>query len=455
MEEKVLKIEKLIYSGKGLAREGNYPIFAEDACPADEVKIEIFKRNKSYGLGKITEIITPSPHRIKPFCPMHNVCGGCGLQYVSYEEQLAQKQNIVKETVSKVLGKEIPVLPVKHADNDKNYRCKVQYPVSQTKVSKKILAGYFKKNSHETVNIKYCPVQPEILDRITEFIRQTATELKISGYDEKNHNGLLRHIIYRYSAFNGEILIVLVVNSQNIDKKLKPLAEKLTVFKEITGIAINFNTKKTNVITGEKTSLLLGKDFITEKIGDVKYKISATSFFQVNPYAAKIMFDTAKEMIEKNSETPSILDAYSGVSAFGLQMKDIAKEIICVEENTSSTNDALENVKMNNAKNVKVINSDASKTFEQFVKEQKTFDVVLLDPPRKGCSTDSIEYASKLSKKIIVYVSCNPASLARDLKHLEEKGFEAKYIQPVDMFCHTPHIESVVLLCKNVHKMIK
>lgn len=443
-----VKIQKLLYGGKSLAKIDGFPVFVEGGCPEDIAEIKIVKRNKSYAIGQIVDLKTPSQHRVKPFCPMHNVCGSCGLQNISYEEQLRQKRLIVQETISKIYGENIDVLPVKFPKNNKNYRHKVQYPISQTKVSKRIIAGYYKKNSHEAINIKYCPVQPEILDELTEFIRTAASEFNITGYDEKCHSGLLRHVVYRISRFSGKILVTLVINSDKIDKNLNKFSSKLMSFENVTGVVANFNTAKTNVITGKRSVCVCGDDFIIEKIGDVQYKVSSGSFFQVNPESAEIIFNTAKEMIKANVENPSILDAYSGVSAFGLQMKDFAKEIICVEESKSSTDDAKFNVQLNNAENVTVINDDASRTFEKFVNDGKKFDVVLLDPPRKGCSFESLDYAAKLSSKLIVYVSCNPSTLAKDMRYLSDKGFEPKYVQPADMFCHTPHIESVALLIK-------
>lgn len=449
MEKEILKIEKLIYGGRSLAKKDNYPFFIEGGCPGDIVEADVIKRNKSYGIAGITQIVQESRNRIKPVCPLHNICGGCGLQHIDYNEQLIQKENIVKETIVKIYGKEITVLPVKTTGQIYEYRHKVQYPVSQTKVSKRIVAGYYKKGTHEAVNIKYCPVQPKILDEIIEFIRIKANELNISGYDEKKHSGTLRHVIFRVSEFNKKVLVTLVLNDNKIDKNIKLLAEAIQTKFLISGVLANFNTAKTNVITGKITKNITGDSYILEKIGDITYRISSTSFFQVNPQAAKILFDTAKEMINGTGiKQPNILDAYSGVSAFALQLKDIAKEIVCVEECKSSTDDAEYNVKANNATNIRVINNDAAKTFEKFVKEGKQFDAVLLDPPRKGCSKESLDYAAKLSKNFIIYVSCNPSTLASDLKYLAEKNFIPKIIQPVDMFCHTPHIENVVLIQK-------
>lgn len=444
-----LKIEKMIYGGNAMGKIYGFPYFAEGGCPDDVADVKLIKKNKSYAIVKINSIKTASDKRIKPFCPMHNVCGSCDWQYIDYEEQLLQKQNIVKETIQKIYGENLPILPVKHARTNREYRHKVQYPVSQTKVSKRLIAGYFKKGTHEPVNIKFCPVQPKILDELTEFIRETAKSLNISGYDEKKHSGLLRHIIYRMSHYNQKVLITLVLNDQKICNKIEELANLIFEKDFVTGICVNFNDRKTNVITNGKSIPLKGDDFIIEKVNEILYKVSADSFFQVNPEAAEIMFSTAKKMIEENIQNPTILDAYSGVSAFGLQMKDIAKEIVCVEENSSSAHDAVFNIKLNQAKNITVINNDAAKTFEKLILNGKKFNVVLLDPPRKGCSQESLNFATQLAEKIIVYVSCNPSSLARDLKYLKENGFTAKYIQPVDMFCHTSHIENVVLIEKD------
>lgn len=443
-----VKIEKIIYGGKSLAKIGDYPVFTEGGCPEDVVLIEVTKKNKHYGYAKIVETIEKSKYHTEPFCPLHKVCGGCGLQQIEYSKQLTEKENIVKETIKKFYGEEVTVLPIKFPKENKHYRYKVQYPVSQTKVSKRIIAGYYKRGTHETVNIKYCPVQPEILDEITDKIRNYAKDYGITGYSENTGKGLLRHIVYRMSSYNKKILVMLVINSSYTDKHIRNFAKKIYEEPQITGVCINYNTKKTNVITGEKTECIEGQDFIEEKIGSIEYKIGANSFFQVNPQSAEIIFNTAKEMIQSECENPSILDAYSGVSAFGLQMKDFAKEIICVEESKSSTDDAKINVAKNKITNVKIINEDAEKVFKGFVDENRLFDVVLLDPPRKGCSEKSLEYAAKLSNNVIIYTSCNPSSLAADLKKLKDFGFIPKKIQPVDMFCHTPHIENVVLITK-------
>src|SRR5574344_1907598 len=262
-DELTVKIEKMSNLGFGIAKYEGQVIFVENACKENEIKIKITKANKNYATASIVEIITPSNYRVEPFCPMFKVCGGCQFQFIDYEYQLKIKKQIVEDEFRN-LG--ISVNETIASPEIKNYRHKIQYPISQTKVSKRILAGYYKPKSHEVVNIKFCPIQPQKCDEIIEFIRESAFEYSISGYNEKKHNGDLRHVVMRVSADNGKILLTLVVNSTRIFEKLKDFAQNLyDNFEEISGICINFNSQKTNVIMGQNTELLCGEDTIEEK----------------------------------------------------------------------------------------------------------------------------------------------------------------------------------------------
>lgn len=444
-----LKIEKLVYEGAGLGKIDGFSFFVENTCPEDVVEAEITVVNKHFARAKLIEIKEPSPHRVKPFCPIHNACGGCGWQFIDYDFQLEQKRNIVAETVKKLAGREIEVKPVIKSPKTREFRSKVQYPVAQTKVSKRLLAGYYKKGTHELINVKFCPIQPNITGKIVNFAKEAAQELGISGYNEKTHKGELRHIVIRYSMEKNECLVIFAVNDTKLSEKFKKLAEKLTKeFAHIKGVCINYNTAKTNVILSNDTRCICGNRFYFEKIGEIEYKISANSFFQVNTGTAKNIFDTVKEIIEKNYPQSLVLDAYSGVSSFGVYLKESAAKIVSVEECKSASEDALENARLNNAQNMEILNGDAKKIFENLINEGRSFDITLLDPPRKGCEKESLDFAAALTKKAIIYVSCNPATLARDIKYLEENGFRATYIQPFDMFCHSYHIESLCLLEK-------
>ncbi len=446
-QELIVTVEKMLYEGLALARKDNFPIFIEDGCAGDELKIKITKSKKSFANATIIEIIKESEHRTKPFCALHNACGGCQWQHIEYSEQLKQKQNIVDETIKKITGESINVLATIPSPKTREYRHKVQYPISQTKVSKRLLAGYYKKHTHELINIKHCPIQPRIIDSIIEQIKDKAQSLNINAYNEKKHTGILRHVVFKHSSSSEKSIVILVVNTDKIPDSIDELASYIyKTFPEVSGVCVNFNTQKNNVILGKETKCLIGDDYYTQVLGDITYKISANSFFQVNPFSAEEIFNSVKEMIVKNIEDPTILDAYSGVSSFGIWMKDIAKEVTCVEEIKSASDDAVSSIHLNNATNINVINGNTSEIFKTLIEEEKQFDVTLLDPPRKGCEVEALENAVKLTKSLIIYVSCNPSSLARDIKYLHENGFKTECIQPVDMFPHTYHIESIALL---------
>lgn len=450
-DEIILETEKMVYEGAALARIDGFPIFIEDAAPNEKVKIKVTSVNKNYAKGSVLEIVESSKFRIKPFCALHNACGGCQWQYIDYNEQLNQKRNIVFETVKKITGEEIEVMPLIASPEITGFRHKIQYPVSQTKVSKRLLTGYYKKHSHELINIKHCPIQPAKIDDLVTIIKEKAMELQISAYNEKKHIGTLRHIVFKHSSYNNKTLIVFVINSEDVPDKIDKLAS--FVYKnceDIAGVCINFNTSKNNVILGSKGKCLIGDDYYTENLDGKLYQISAESFFQVNPFSAEIILKTVKNMILENNSHPSILDAYAGVSTFGVYLSDISKSVICVENVSSASEDAITNKFANNCSNLEILNGDAAEILTELAEKNHKFDAVILDPPRKGCDERALDSVYNLTKDLIIYVSCNPSTLARDLKYLKEKGFITKYIQPVDMFPHTYHIESIALLKRNV-----
>lgn len=445
-DEHIVKIEKLTNLGLGLAKIDNFVVFIENACPQDVVKIKLTKVNKNFANATITEIIEPSSHRIQPFCPMQKICGACQLQFIDYDYQLQIKQQIVQETIRTIAGLDINIPKTIPSPEIKNYRHKIQYPISQTKNSGRILAGYYKPKSHEIVNIKYCPIQPQICDEIIQFIREKAFDFGIQGFNEKKHTGDLRHVVIRSSKINGKNLVVLVVNATKTFDRLKDFAKSIyDEFQEVCGVCVNYNSKKTNVILGKKSECLYGEEFVEEQIIDKTFKIGANTFFQVNPKSAENIFKYVKDYIANNFDSPTILDAYAGISSFGIVMSDVCKKVITVEENTESCNLAKIVAKNNSIKNIEINNMDAAKFF---AKEKRQFDAVILDPPRKGCTEESLEEAYRLTKNTIIYVSCNPATLARDLRYLTDKGCKVESIQPFDMFCHTYHVENVAIIKK-------
>ncbi len=450
-----IRIDSLTYGGDGLGKIDNYAVFVPDTAPGDLVKAQIISSKKSYAKALLLKIIEPSKCRIKPECPLTKVCGGCQWQYIDYNEQLKIKKQIVKETLDKTSSLDIPVNDVIASDIQREYRCKIQYPIQQTKVSKKFLAGYYKKASHKLVNIKYCPAQPAIIDEITQYFRYKAQELNLKAYNETKHKGIIRHLVYRVSYTQKNITLTVVVNSNKITNSLKDLCENIyNKFDGIKGVTVNFNTSKSNVIQGRDYQLICGDDFTLEELENenkkIIFKISSASFFQVNISTAVKMFNYVRDIVKNNTKNPSILDVYAGVGSFTFWLEDLASDITAIEDSPNAVKDALENIKLNNInpKKINYLQGNADSRLEQLTKENKKYDIVILDPPRKGCSQTALNAVKQLTDKYIIYVSCNPATLARDLKYLNEFGFTPEFAQPVDMFCHTYHIESIVLLKK-------
>lgn len=454
-DELIVKIEKISNLGLGIARVDGQIIFVENACPEDELKVKIKKVNKNYANAEIIEIINPSKYRVTPFCPMQKVCGACQLQFIDYDYQLQIKTDIVKDALHSIAGLNLEVPKTIASPLTKEYRCKVQYPIGQTKVSKKILAGYYKQKTHEIVNIKYCPIQPQICDKIIDFVREKSFELGITGYKEQKHVGDLRHVVIRHSEATNKNLVILVINAKKSFKKIENLANEIySNFKEVSGVCLNFNPNKSNLILTDKSELIVGKDFIKERIIDKTFKIGANSFFQINPKSAENIFAYVKEYIKNNFETPAVFDAYAGITTFGITISDICKKVVSVEECKEAVQLADEVIKNNDITNVELHNMDAEKFFEKELNSKnRKFNITILDPPRKGSTEKTLENILKLTSDKIIYVSCNPATLARDLKFLISKGAKIDSIQPFDMFCHTYHVETVAIIdVKEVYK---
>lgn len=447
-DELVVSVEKLSNLGFGIAKHDGLVIFVENSCPGDELKIKITKLNKNWANAQIIEVIKGSTHRVEPLCALQKICGGCQLQFIDYDYQLQLKKEIVEDAMKSIANLDIEIRNPIPSPEIYKYRHKVQYPISQTKVSKRILAGYYKQKSHEIINIKHCPIQPEVGDNIIEFIRNSAFDYGISGYNEKKHSGDLRHVVLRISAATDKVLVTLVINSTKIFDRLKDFSQNIyDNFKEVSGVCVNFNSGKTNVILGKNTELVVGKDFVKERILDKTFRIGPNTFFQINPKSAENIFSFVKEYIKSNFVQPTILDAYAGVTSFGISVSDVCKKVVSVEENKEAVNFAQETISANEINNIELHNMDTQKFLEKEIQTKKRkFDAIILDPPRKGCSEKSLDYAIQTCKGKIIYVSCNPATLARDLKYLVAKGAKVEFIQPFDMFCHTYHIENVAII---------
>lgn len=449
MKEKtahVLKIESMAYGGKGIAKLDGKVVFVEDVVKGDVAQVEITGKNKNFLTGKVVNIIEPSEYRIKPFCHLANACGGCQFQFIDYDYQLEIKKQAVEECFKQIGNIEVKIENIFPSPAKKEFRAKIQLPLAQTKNSKRILSGYYKKNSHELVNIKYCPIQPNIINDITETFKKLAQELDFRVYDEKTKKGYLRHLVFRYSQKENNLTLTIVVNSNSVDDKLIILADQLKEkFEQIIGICVNFNTTKSNLILTDSYKTILGKDYIIEELLDKKYKVSVGSFFQVNPKSAEIILSLVKDNIKDFSKKPKILDVYCGTGTFSICLSDVSEEILAIENSESSINDFKENIKLNNCDNIRLVCDDAKEGLKNLSEQ---FDFAIIDPPRKGCDKEVLTKLSKIVKNII-YVSCNPSTLARDAKILQEYNYKLISANCIDMFPHTYHIETVCFFSKN------
>ena len=446
-DEIIVTTEKLTSTGDAVIRfgEDNLVIFVKGALPDEKLKIKIISKNKTFLKGEILEILDASPYRIKPLCPLYNACGSCNFQICNYDYQIIQKDKILKEIFGGIVDEKL-IKPFVKSPVNKAYRHKIQFPARRTKNSKRMLLGYFKENSHELVNIKFCPMQPDIINNLAQFIRDN---FGLDCYDEKTRKGFLKNIVIRLNSAEDSILITFAVNIKKEDfkdykKEMLAFSDKLrSDFPEIKGIFVNFNPCFNNKILSDETIKISGEDYIDEILEDKIYKIGSTSFFQVNPASAVNLFNIVKENIPYNSD---ILDAYGGVGAIGIYVSDKAKSITLVEENENATVCAGENFKLNKIEKYEILSGDAKEHFLNFKKEGKRFDCVILDPPRSGCDIKEggLDIISSLTNKII-YVSCNPMTLKRDAMYLNSIGFKIKSLTGVDMFPYTFHIESVMV----------
>lgn len=441
-----LKVVDIGNSGEGIGKIQGFTVFVEGAIPEDKLLIEITKAKKTYAIGKIIKIEKPSPYRIKPICDVVHKCGGCQIQHIDYPYQLQLKKNIVKSAVERI-GKleNVLVHDVLGMDEPYKYRNKAQFPISMEKGCS--IIGFYRKGTHKIVNIKNCKIQHDINDKVLNIFKKFIDEKKISAYDEKSGRGLIRHVLTRVSYATGDLMIVIITNGKNIKFKNELVDRLISEIPQIKSIVQNINTKKTNVILGNQCKTLYGSDKIVDYIGDLKFEISPLSFFQVNPFQTKVLYDKAMEYANLTGNE-TVFDIYCGIGTISLFLAQRAKKVYGIEVIEEAIKDANENAKLNNIDNAEFFVGKAEKVVPKLYKKGLKADVVVVDPPRKGCEKTVLETIAKMEPKRVVYVSCKPSTLARDLKILDELGYETVEIQPVDMFPHTMHVETVVRLCR-------
>ena len=440
-----LEIEDCGIDGEGIGKADGFTVFVKDAVIGDTVTAKIIKAKKNYGYGRLMEVLKPSPYRVEPKCEFARQCGGCQLQALSYDQQLVFKTNKVKGHLERIGGfTDIPMEPIIGMDELFHYRNKAQFPVGRNKEGK-IVTGFYAGRTHNIIENRDCALgvaeNKEVLDRVIAHMEKYGIE----PYNEATGKGLVRHVLIRYGHFTKEVMVCLILNGNKLPKE-EQLVKSLCEIPGMTSITINVNKKHSNVILGEEIRLLWGQEYITDRIGDISYQISPLSFYQVNPMQTQKLYAKALEYADLHGEE-TVWDLYCGIGTISLFLAQKAKFVRGVEIVPAAIENAKENAKLNGLENTEFFVGKAEEVLPREYKKNGVYaDVIVVDPPRKGCDETLLETMIEMNPERIVYVSCDSATLARDLKYLCERGYELRKVCPVDQFGMTVHVETVVLL---------
>ena len=443
-EEYIVDIIDNGFEGEGIAKINNFTIFIPNSIKGEKVKILIVKVLSSHAFGKVIEIIQKSEHRIESDCKTYKRCGGCSLRHIQYARTLNMKRNAVQSLVNKTLQTKIKVEETLGMENPYHYRNKAQYPVGIDKEGKPVI-GVFANRTHEIIPIGKCLIQDEQTEEIAKYIIKYIADNHISIYNENTRKGLVRHIVTKIGKKTNEIMVVIVINGNEIKKKKKFVETLASKFPKIKTIIKNINEKNTNVILGEKNITMYGKGYIEDKLGELTFKISPLSFYQVNPVQAEKLYTIGVESANITKKDV-VFDLYCGIGTISLFMAKYAKKVYGIEIVKQAVEDAAQNAKMNSIENAEFIAGDVEEVLDDLINNKKIIpDIVMVDPPRRGLDKTSIQNILKIKPKKLVYISCNPATLVRDLKELEE-SYEINSIKPVDMFPFTSSVECCSVL---------
>ena len=442
-----LTIESLGNEGEGIGKLDGFPLFVKDALPGDVIEVKVLKVKKTYGYGRMMKLLKPSPERIEPPCPLHRSCGGCQIQALSYEKQLEYKREKVKNQLIRIGGFSEPeVLPVIGMERPFRYRNKAQFPFGRDREGRAV-TGFYAGRTHHIVPNTDCLLGAEENEEILKIILSFMEKEGISSYEEASGKGLIRHALIRKGFSTGELMVCLVINGDGIPG-VERLADRLFQLPGMVSLTLNVNKKNTNVILGDKLIPVRGQTYITDRIGDVSYQISPLSFYQVNPIQTKKLYETALNYAELTGEEV-VWDLYCGIGTISLFLAQKAGRVYGVEVVPQAVGDARKNAEINGLYNVEFYLGKAEEVLPGKYRENGIrADVIVVDPPRKGCDRACLDTMISMAPKRIVYVSCDSATLARDLKILYEGGYELKKVRPVDMFPHTAGIENIALLDK-------
>lgn len=439
-----LSITALTSEGSGIGKHNGMAVFVPKTAVGDIIEARIVKVLKNYAYGIIERIVTPSPDRVDNDCPAFGKCGGCVYRHITYTAELAAKEQTVRDAFERIGGFSPEFLPICGSEQTERYRNKLQMPLAKTDDGK-IISGFFSERTHRVVPVDDCKLQPIIFSRIVDFVKQECKKLKISIYNEQAHEGVLRHVYLRRGHASGELCVVLVAK-RKVPEFKRLAAELSREFSEIKGVVLNVNPDKTNVILGEREIVLSGNANITDEMCGISVEIAPKSFYQVNTSQAEKLYLQAAEFAEPNGKT--LLDLYCGIGTIGLSMADRADKVIGAEIVPEAVENARKNAEKNGSSNAEFICADASKAAAELVQRGLVPDVILLDPPRKGCDEQTLSACVKMNPERIVMISCNPATAARDCKFLAENGYSVGKVRAFDLFPRTRHVECAVLISK-------
>ena len=451
-QEYIVEIIDNGFEGEGIAKIDGFTVFVPGAIKGEKIKILIVKVLSSHAFGKIIEIFEESKFRVESDCDTYKRCGGCNLRHVDYEETLNMKQNAVQSLVNKNLKAKIEVKPTWGMGNPYHYRNKLQYPIGVNKAGEPIM-GVFANRTHEIIPVDNCFLQNEKANQVAKYVIDVIKKYNLSVYNETTREGLIRHVMVKIAFRTGEIMVTLVINGDFLPFA-KDIARDLEgACHDVVSVIVNINKKNTNVILGDKNINILGKGYIRDYLGDYLFKISPLSFYQVNPVQAEALYNIAIENAGITKDDV-VFDLYCGIGTISLFAAKYAKKVYGIEIVEQAIEDAKWNAEFNKVDNVEFIAGDAEKVLADLIENKKIIpDVVIVDPPRRGLDNTTVNNILKIKPKRVVYISCNPATLMRDLALMEDV-YEVELIQPVDLFCFTSHVEcvSVLELKENIEK---
>ncbi len=441
-----LEITAFTSTGSGIGRYENMAVFVDGTAPGDEITAHIIKVKKNYAVGKVQKLHRKSKMRIESDCEADARCGGCAYRHIKYENELEIKRQTVTDAMKRIGGIDLECEEILSIRQPEYYRNKAQIPVGISPDGK-IITGFYSKKSHRIIDCDECRLQHKDFPKLVSAIKQYIYENPVTIYSEETGDGLLRHIYLRQGVNTGETMVCLVINGDSIPKKDRLIQKLLETGLDIKSVVLNKNKKDTNVVLGESCETIYGRDFIEDELCSLRFRISPLSFYQVNPEGTELLYKRAGDYAGLTGGEV-LLDLYCGAGTIGMTMAHKAKQVIGVEIIPQAIENAKENAKLNGIENVRFICDDAKGAAKTLYDEGIRPDVVVVDPPRKGCSREVLETIAKMSPDKVVYVSCDPATLARDCAVMKELGYEAVKLSAVDMFPRTVHVESVALLSR-------